>query len=168
MKKKLTRFPSELIDTAESKYMQAAIEEAYKGITAGDGGPFGAIVVRNGEIIGRGHNRVVGNNDPTCHGEVDAIRNACANLGTFDLTGCQMYTTGEPCPMCLFACKWAKIEVIYYGATIQDNAGIGFRDEVLDRMSGGRDGFEGYLIPLDREGCLKLFDIYMQMEHEDY
>ena len=168
MRKELIRIPQQLVDIAENRYMQAAIEEAYKGIMSRDGGPFGAVVVRNDEIIGRGHNRVIGNNDPTCHGEVDAIRNACTALGTYDLSGCQIYTTGEPCPMCLFACKWANIEAIYYGATIQDNAGIGFRDEALDKMSGGRDRFDNYLIPMDREACLKLFDIYMQMEHEDY
>lgn len=168
MRKKLIRLPQQLIGAAENRYMQAAIEEAYRGIVARDGGPFGAIVVRDGEVIGRGHNRVIGNNDPTCHGEIDAIRNACATLKTHDLSGCQIYTTGEPCPMCLFACKWANIEVIYYGGTIEDNASIGFRDEELDKMTGGREGFSNYLIPLDREACLRLFDIYRQMEHEEY
>ncbi|MBQ4252192.1 MAG: nucleoside deaminase, partial [Erysipelotrichaceae bacterium] len=121
MRKRLIRLPQQLIGAAENRYMQAAIEEAYRGIVARDGGPFGAIVVRDGEVIGRGHNRVIGNNDPTCHGEIDAIRNACATLKTHDLSGCQIYTTGEPCPMCLFACKWANIEAIYYGGTIEDN-----------------------------------------------
>ena len=88
-------------EEAESPFMAAAIEEAYEGIEHGHGGPFGSVIVRDGEIIGSGHNRVLLNNDPTCHGEVDAIRSTCAELGTFDLSGCELYTTGEPCPMCL-------------------------------------------------------------------
>lgn len=85
----------------QEAFMQAALEEAYAGIEAGDGGPFGTVIVKDGEIVGRGHNRVVVNQDPTCHGEMEAIRDACRNLGTFDLSGCELYTTAEPCPMCL-------------------------------------------------------------------
>ncbi len=90
---------------AENPYMRIAIEEAYAGICQHHGGPFGAVIVKDGVIVGQGHNMVLANNDPTGHGEVSAIRNACRNLNTFDL-----YTTGEPCPMCLFACLWANIE----------------------------------------------------------
>ncbi len=111
--------------TAESPYMQAAIEEALEGIALRHGGPFGAVIVRDGRIVGRGHNRVLADNDPTCHGEIAAIRDACKSLGTYDLTGCELYTTGEPCPMCLFACLWANISRVYFGCTLEDNAAIG-------------------------------------------
>ena len=96
-----------------NKYMKVAIEEAQKGIRSGHGGPFGAVVVKDGKIIGQGHNMVVKNNDPTCHGEVSAIRDACKNLSSFDLKGAEIYTTGEPCPMCLGAILWSNIEKIY-------------------------------------------------------
>ncbi len=154
--------------TAESPYMQVAIEEALEGIANGDGGPFGSAIVKDGVIVGQGHNRVLKDNDPTCHGEVAAIRDACAKLGTYDLTGCVIYTTGEPCPMCLFACKWANLETVYYGCTIDDNAIIGFRDEEFDALAGGRDQLADYLICVDRDACLQLFQRYSEMAHELY
>lgn len=152
----------------ENPYMQAAIEGAYTGITQGHGGPFGSVIVKNGEIIGSGHNRVLINNDPTSHGEITAIRNACSNLGSYDLSGCELYTTGEPCPMCLFACLWANIDKVYYGCTIEDNSLIGFRDEAFDSLAGGRDQLGDYLVCLDRDACLQLFDDYLAMMHEIY
>ena len=130
--------------------------------------PFRAVIVKDGEIIGSDHNRVLLDNDPTCHGEVAAIRDACARLGTYDLSGCELYTTGEPCPMCLFACMWANIGKVYYGCTIEDNALIGFRDEAFDSLFGGRDQLGDYLICLDRDACLELFDIYLEMAHTTY
>ena len=157
-----------LTATAENPFMQAAIEEAYEGISHGHGGPFGAVIVKNGEIVGSGHNQVLLNNDPTCHGEISAIRDACANLNAFDLTGCVIYTTGEPCPMCLFACLWANIDKVYYGCTIEDNSLIGFRDEKFDSLAGGRDQLQDYLICVDREACLELFGDYITMEHSLY
>ena len=146
--------------TAGDSMMQIAIEEAREGIFHGHGGPFGSVIVKDGVIIGQGHNMVLANNDSTCHGEVSAIRNAEQNLGTYDLSGCILYTTGEPCPMCLAACMWANIERVYYGCTIEDNAIIGFRDEAFDQMFGGREAFADYLVELDREACLKLFAEY--------
>ena len=144
-------------DGPQEAFMQAALEEAYAGIEAGDGGPFGTVIVRDGEIVGRGHNRVVVNQDPTCHGEMEAIRDACRNLGTFDLSGCTIYTTGEPCPMCLGACLWANLEHIYYGCTSKDIEQIGFRDdqfyETLRRK-------ESVLTQVEREACLALFEEY--------
>ncbi len=148
--------------------MQQAIDEARTGIERNDGGPFGAVVVKDGEIIGRGHNRVLGNNDPTAHGEVEAIRNACQRLGTHDLSGCDVYTTGEPCHMCLCACMWANIRRIYYGCTIDDNSIIGFRDGKFNDMFTGRDMLGDYLTELDREACLQLFNEYMKMPHGNY
>ena len=153
---------------ASDKYMQQAIDEARTGIERNDGGPFGAVVVTDGEIIGRGHNRVLGNNDPTAHGEVEAIRNACQRLGTYDLSGCDVYTTGEPCHMCLCACMWANIRRIYYGCTIDDNSIIGFRDGKFNDMFTGRDMLGDYLTELDREACLQLFNEYMKMPHGNY
>lgn len=148
--------------------MQEAIDEARAGIRAGDGGPFGSVIVKDGEIVGRGHNRVVAHRDPTCHGEMEAIRDACARLGTFDLTGCEIYTTGEPCHMCLVACMWARISKIWYGCTIADNARIGFRDEGFDRIFGGRDKLGDMLEQIDRDACLALFDEYSSMDRTAY
>ena len=151
-----------------NRFMEIAIAEARDGITKGHGGPFGSVIVRNGEIVGKGHNRVLKNNDPTCHGEVDAIRKAAYNLDTFDLSGCDLYTTGEPCHMCLCACLWANIEHVYYGCTIEDNGRIGFRDDKFDGIFSGREKLGGFLIQTDREACLSLFDEYMHMQHKTY
>ena len=148
--------------------MQKAINEARKGIHAGHGGPFGSVIVKDGKVVGRGHNRVVKNNDPTGHGEIQAIRKAGSRLGTFDLTGCEIYTTGEPCHMCLCACMWANISKIYYGCTIKDNDRIGFRDDKFNDIFGGREKLGDYIVELDREACLDLFEEYQSMDHTNY
>ena len=148
--------------------MRQAIAEARKGIHAGHGGPFGTVIVKDGKIVGRGHNCVLLLNDPTCHGEVAAIRDAGKNLNTFDLSGCELYTTGEPCHMCLCACMWANISKIYYGCTIEDNSIIGFRDGKFDKIFGGRDKLGDYMQEIDREECLKLFEEYKNMQHQNY
>ena len=116
----------------KNKYMQAAIAEAQQGIRGGEGGPFGCVIVKDGEIVGRGHNEVVRRKDPTCHGEVMAIHDACAKLDDFDLSGCELYTTGEPCPMCTCAILWANIEKVYYGCDTTDTEVIGFRDKEFE------------------------------------
>ena len=153
---------------AEDPFMTAAISEALEGIYSGDGGPFGCVIVKDGKIVGEGHNMVLANIDSTAHGEITAIRSAEKNLETFDLTGCDLYTTGEPCPMCLPAIMWARIDKVYYGCTIEDNAEIGFRDEELDDLAGGREAMEDFLICIDREACLELFDVYKSLDHEIY
>ena len=153
---------------AQSEFMQIAIQEAREGISNGDGGPFGTAIVRDGVLIASGHNHVLAYNDPTCHGEVDAIRKACKRLGTFDLTGCELYTTGEPCHMCLCACMWANISTIYYGCTIADNEIIGFRDNKFDQIFGGRDKLGDYMTEIDREACLRLFHDYIEMNAPKY
>lgn len=153
---------------AADPFMRAAIAEAFKGVKKAHGGPFGAVIVKDGVIVGRGHNRVLADADPTCHGEIAAIRDACKKLGTHDLSGCVIYTTGEPCPMCLYACLWANIGKVYYGCTIADNAIIGFRDEELDGIAGGRKRLRGYLECVDREACLDLFRVYSETEHTLY
>jgi tRNA(Arg) A34 adenosine deaminase TadA len=114
----------------DQKFMQMAIELSIENIDSG-GGPFGAIIVRDGELIAKGANRVVPNNDPTAHAEVVAIRNACQKLQTFDLRGCTVYTSCEPCPMCLSALYWAGIERICYANTKRDAAAINFDDSFI-------------------------------------
>lgn len=153
---------------AQSEFMQIAIQEAREGVSNGDGGPFGTAIVRDGVLIASGHNHVLAYNDPTCHGEVDAIRKACKRLGTFDLTGCELYTTGEPCHMCLCACMWANISKIYYGCTIADNEIIGFRDNKFDQIFGGRNKLGDYMTEIDREACLRLFQDYSKMDAAKY
>lgn len=153
---------------ANIKFMNMAIEEARTGIFNQEGGPFGSVIVKDGVVVGRGHNKVVLNNDPTAHGEVTAIRDACANLGTFDLSGCEIYTTGEPCHMCLCSCMWANIDKVYYGCTIKDNDDIGFRDDKFDKIFGGRDKLTEYLIMTDREACIELFNEFRGLDKTMY
>lgn len=112
-------------------FMRAAIREAEAGMRGGRGGPFGCVIVRRGEIVARGHNRVTSTNDPTAHAEITAIRAACAQLETFQLDDCELYTSCEPCPMCLAAIYWARIPHIYYGNTRADAAAIGFDDDFI-------------------------------------
>ena len=136
------------------KYMKIAIAEAQKGIRAGHGGPFGCVIVKGGNIVGKGHNEVIKRSDPTCNGEVMAIRDACKKLGTFDLSGCELYTTAEPCPMCAGAIKWANISKVWYGCNIADTDSIGFRDKVFYEAP------EDISEELDRAECLELFEEY--------
>jgi len=116
---------------ANPMFMQRAIALATENVASGAGGPFGAVVVRDGEIIATGVNRVTATKDPTAHAEVVAIRAACEALGDFQLTGCQVYTSCEPCPMCLAAIYWARCEAIFYGNTAADAAAAGFDDSFL-------------------------------------
>ncbi|MBQ6554957.1 MAG: nucleoside deaminase [Firmicutes bacterium] len=146
-----------------NRYMKEAINEAYIGINAGHGGPFGAVIVRDGKIIGRGHNCVIKNNDPTCHGEVTAIRDACKRENNFSLAGCEIYTTAEPCPMCLGAILWAGIDKVYYGCNIYDTENIGFKDSDFYKALKGEDmAFE--ISETDRAECLKLFGDYKSID----
>lgn len=149
-----------------NKFMKLAIREARRGIRKGHGGPFGAVIVKDGKVIAKGHNQVVKNNDPTCHGEMQAIRKACKKLNTFDLTGCEIYTTGEPCPMCLGAILWANLGHVYYGCNIDDTEKIGFRDSVFYKMQ--EEGTSEFVTELDREKCLKLYGEYMVTERTNY
>lgn len=150
------------------EYMTLAIEEARTGIQAHHGGPFGSVIVKDGQIVGKGHNRVLVDNDPTRHGEMVAIHDACANLGTYDLSGCTIYTTGEPCHMCLCALMWANVDKIYYGCTIEDNGRIGFRDDKFNGIFAGRDKLGSFLEEVGREECLRLFDEYIESQHVIY
>jgi len=112
-------------------FMLEAVKEASAGVKKGHGGPFGAIIIRNGKIVSRGHNMVLKTNDPTMHAEIVAIRKATKKLKRFDLSDCELYTSCEPCPMCLAAVEWAKIKKLYYGLTRKDAAKIGFDDEKI-------------------------------------
>ena len=150
-----------------NKYMRMAINEARKGIRAGHGGPFGAVIVKDGVVVGKGHNQVLKNNDPTCHGEIMAIRKASKNLGTYDLSGCEIYTTGEPCPMCMSAILWANIDKIFYGCNIQDTEEIGFRDAKFYQMQQPGER-EKLIVELDRKACQKLYAEYNRLNTKIY
>lgn len=145
-----------------NRYMKLAIDEAREGINAHHGGPFGCVIVRDGEIVGRGHNEVIKNSDPTCHGEMMAIRDACKKLGTHDLTGCELYTTAEPCPMCRGAILWANIRKVYYGCNVSDTDSIGFRDKQFYEAP------EDISEELHREECLEVFKEYAAIKNKKH
>ena len=119
------------MDAPNHEFMREAIRLSIEQMQAGHGGPFGAVVVKDGHIIARGFNQVTSTHDPTCHAEVDAIRKACRALGTFQLDGCDLYTSCEPCPMCLGAIYWARPRRVFYGNTKADAAAIGFDDQFI-------------------------------------
>lgn len=145
-----------------NQFMQMAIDEAREGIKHNHGGPFGAVIVKDGKVIAKGHNRVVENNDPTCHGEMVAIRAACKELNTFDLSGCEIYTTGYPCPMCFCAILWANIDKVYYGCNTTDTEIIGFRDKAFEESIPAR---MIYLCEeVDRDRCLELYKEYKNIQ----
>ena len=146
-----------------NKYMEFADELSKQNLLTNNGGPFGAVVVKNGVIVGTGNNHVLANNDPTAHAEVMAIRNACENLNTYDLTDCELYTSCYPCPMCLSAIIWSNIKTIYYGNTKEDAADIGFRDDMIYKFiqnmtdeSSTSDILK--TIPMDRDETIKTFE----------
>ena len=144
-----------------NEYMKAAIEEAEHGIHAGEGGPFGCVIVKDGKIVGKGHNEVVKRKDPTCHSEIMAIHEACRSLDTFDLSGCELYTTGEPCPMCMGAILWANIGKVYYGCNIADTEEIGFRDKVFYEFTEEKKA--QMVQEMDRTECRKLYRDYQNI-----
>jgi len=119
------------MDAPQPEFMREAIRLSIEKMQAGHGGPFGAVVVKNGQIIARGYNQVTSTHDPTCHAEVDAIRKACIALGSHQLEGCDLYTSCEPCPMCLGAIYWARPTRVFYGNTKHDAAAVGFDDHFI-------------------------------------
>ena len=140
-------------------FMNKAVELSLENMREGKGGPFGAIIVKDGKIIGTGANHVTSENDPTAHAEVVAIRDACKNLGTFQLDGCEIYTSCEPCPMCLATIYRARPKAIYYANTRKDAADIGFDDDFLYEEL--KKDLENRSLPihqLDKENALKVFD----------
>lgn len=142
----------------EAEFMRLAIAEAIEGVSSKHGGPFGAVIVRGGAVVARAHNTVLRDNDPTAHGEVNAIRAASRALGRFDLSDCELYTTAEPCPMCLAAIVWSGIRAVYYGCSADDTAAIGFADRAIYDLIRGQAGPGGpRLQSLLREECLPVF-----------
>lgn len=146
-----------------NNYMKIAKDLADNNLKTNVGGPFGACIVKDGKIIGKGSNHVLENNDPTAHAEVMAIRDACKNINSYDLSGCELYTSCYPCPMCFSAIIWSNIDTIYYGNTKEDAEDIGFRDKfIYDAISKINDGKEIQLklISMDREETIKTFNEY--------
>ena len=143
-----------------NKYMELAKALADDNLVTNAGGPFGACVVKDGKIIGNGSNHVLMNNDPTAHAEIMAIRDACKTLNSYDLTGCEIYTSCYPCPMCLSAIIWANIKTIYYGNTQTEAADIGFRDDfIYDYIDKLKTGVTGDLkiVMLDHDQTIESF-----------
>ena len=144
-----------------NNFMKIAKDCASHGMTKGEGGPFGAVITdKNGNIIAQGNNMVLANNDPTAHAEVTVIREACKKLGTYDLSGYILYTSCEPCPMCLSAIIWANIKTVYYGCTREDAGNIGFRDDAIYEYLEGKKKDLIDLKQLDRDDCIALFEEY--------
>ena len=149
-----------------NKYMEEAIRLSKNNLITNDGGPFGACIVKDGVIIGKGSNNVLKNNDPTAHAEIMAIRDACKYINSYDLSGCELYTSCYPCPMCLSAIIWSNIKTVYYGNNKEDAANIGFRDDfIYDFINNLVDGNENSNIlkleSMDRDETIKVFDEYM-------
>lgn len=143
----------------EEKFMLRAIELAKEGMNANAGGPFGAVVVKDGVIVGEGYNKVTSTNDPTAHAEVTAIRNACQNLGSFQLDDCTIYTSCEPCPMCLGAIYWARPKKVYFGCDREDAANIGFDDQfIYDELERDIDNRQIKIVRLMRKEALTAFE----------
>ena len=147
------------------KFMERAVELAHRGMKKNEGGPFGCVIVKNGEILAEGNNRVTFLNDPTAHAEIVAIREACEKLGAFQLTGCEIYTTCEPCPMCLGAIYWARPKIIYYAGTRKDAADAGFDDSfIYEELSVEPDERKIPMKAAGREKARELFDSWIQKE----
>jgi guanine deaminase len=144
------------------EFMRAAIAESFAGMHCGDGGPFGAVIVKDGQVIAKAHNQVLANSDPTAHAEVMAIREACRQLGHFQLDGCELYTSCEPCPMCLGAIYWARLDRIYYGNTKGDAAEAGFDDQfIYDELAVPMGDRQLPIQPLLREEAQAAFQEWM-------
>lgn len=145
--------------TREEKYMMEAIQLSKLGMSSNEGGPFGCVIVKGDQIVGRGNNKVTSNNDPTAHAEVVAIRDACKNLGTYQLEGCEVYTSCEPCPMCMGAIYWARPKVVYFANNRRDAADIGFDDSMIyEEMAAELHTRKIPIIPLSRQEALKVFE----------
>lgn len=146
-----------------NKWMQIAFDEATEGVLQDEGGPFGAVIIKNDVVIAQAHNSVLLTQDPTAHAEVNAIRLASSKLHSFDLSGCVLYTTCMPCPMCLGAIMWARIECVYYGTREEDAAKIGFDDlNFYERLTHEDKGLD--MKQIDYEETLTLFDLWSQKE----
>ena len=152
------------ITDQDRSFMREAIRLANESVRRG-GGPFGAVIVKDGQIIAGSSNSVTIDNDPTAHAEVNTIREACRRLGTFDLTGCFIYTSCEPCPMCLGAIYWARISRIYYGNNLKDARDIDFADDfIYDELDKPLDNRTVPIIPMLRDEALESFRLWNEKE----
>ena len=143
------------IDKMNTNYMEKAIENSNNS----DGGPFGAVIVKDNNIVSNGNNKVTVDNDPTAHAEIVAIRNACKSLNTFNLSDCVLYTSCEPCPMCLSAIYWSRIPTVYYANTRKDAASIGFDDQkIYDEISKNINDREVKMIKIENQNAYKTFE----------
>lgn len=150
-----------------NKYMKIAKELSDDNLKTNDGGPFGACIVKDGKIIGKGSNHVLICNDPTAHAEIMAIRDACKNINSYDLSGAELYTSCYPCPMCLSAIIWSNIKTVYYGNTKEDAANIGFRDDFIydyikKLVDNSNDSTILELKNIDREETISSFKEFME------
>ena len=154
-----------------NEYMKIAKELSDNNLKTNVGGPFGACIVKDGKVIGKGSNHVLVNNDPTAHAEVMAIRDACKNINSYDLSGCEIYTSCYPCPMCLSAIIWANIKKVYYGNNKEDAAEIGFRDDfIYDYIKNIDESFPNdnalNLECMDREETIKTFNAFSEKSNK--
>lgn len=156
--------------TREERFMMEAIQLSQIGMSENKGGPFGCVIVKGDEIVGRGNNQVTSSNDPTAHAEVVAIRDACKNLNSFQLEDCEVYTSCEPCPMCLGAIYWARPKIIYFANNREDAATIGFDDSMIyNEMSATISERKIPIISLGRNEALKVFNAWQEKEDKiDY
>ena len=147
----------------DNPFMARAIQLSLDNVLSGKGGPFGAVIVKNGEILAEGVNRVTAINDPTAHAEVVAIREACAKLREFELTGCEIYTSCEPCPMCLGAIYWARLARVYFGNLAADASKIGFDDSFIYReIAQALRKRSIPMVPMMREQALAAFRVWQE------
>ena len=151
--------------TREENFMKEAIRLSAKGITSNEGGPFGCVIVKDDEIIGRGNNQVISENDPTAHAEIVAIRDACNNLKTYQLVDCEIYTSCEPCPMCMGAIYWARPKKVYFANTRRDATAIGFDDSMIyDELTVDLALRKIPIVALCRQEAIKVFEQWKQKE----
>lgn len=144
--------------TREERFMEEAIALSLSGVSLKEGGPFGCVIVKGEEIIGRGNNKVTSSNDPTAHAEIVAIRDACKNINSFQLDDCEIYTSCEPCPMCLGAIYWSRPKIIYFANSRDDAATIGFDDSMIyEEMNTSIDKRRIPIIKMERENAGKIF-----------
>ena len=156
------------MDNLHEIAMQKAIEESKSNLENNykKGGPFGAVIVKDGEIISSAHNTVIECNDPTAHAEVNAIRKACQKLNTHDLSGCILYTSAEPCPMCLSAIIWSNIKIVYFANTKKDADDIGFRDDMIYEYLKGNDKNLIEIHHIENDEALRVFKDFKELEEK--
>ena len=151
-----------------NEFMKIAKELSEENLETNNGGPFGAVVVKDGKVVGRGNNLVLKTNDPTAHAEIIAIREACKTINSYDLSECEIYTSCYPCPMCLSAIIWANVKTVYYGSSKEDAADIGFRDDKIYEYFSDKDKEEKEKILkmecMDREETIKVFNKFKEKQ----